>query len=234
MNKHLHIRIRNFSASALIIAVTAFFISNKSILNEGTVKDLPDRPSSKLDLAADSTIDTKAYIDTSAYDEVVSTLEPIPLDEDYPAIGQEPKDYQSSESTKIWETQYNNDWPAFTLDDRVSYFAPVTLNTQIENSLIVSETVSILLPEQKQVEATIKSVRHEVNGDISWQGYVDGHDDKYPVTYTQGKTNAFATITTPEGSYTMETVNGSGWVYLNPSSAELSSPGSTDYLIPGQ
>jgi hypothetical protein len=37
-------------------------------------------------------------------------------------------------------------------------------------------------------------------------------------------------VTTPEGSYTMESIDGSGWLYKNPAEIELSIAGAPDFL----
>ena len=47
---------------------------------------------------------------------------------------------------------------------------------------------------------------------------------------TYGADAVFASITTPQGSYSLESVNGSGWIYKNPAEVELTQPGKNDYL----
>ena len=69
------------------------------------------------------------------------------------------------------------------------------------------------------------------NGSMSWQGHLDGYGDQYPVVLTKGKATTFATITTPEGSFTMESVNGAGWIYKNPEINETSDTRQPDSLM---
>lgn len=83
-------------------------------------------------------------------------------------------------------------------------------------------------------ESVTADVKHAVvtpSGDYSWSGHLAGHGTDYPITMTYGETSAFSMITTPKGSYTMETVNGVGWLYKNPSELELSEPGSEHAIM---
>lgn len=242
MKKSLPIRARNFSATAAIIAVAVLFISNKSQLNnqstltEGSFSE--GLTLSNLAVNSEDNINIPEELARLGLD--INDLKPLELASDTDTdiesdnFNVDESSSSTSGTTQLWNTSFSNEWPEFTLDDRVSYYAPVQLNSGINRQLAINATVSLSLPEQKEVKATITSIKHTANGDITWKGYVDGHGDSYPVVYTSGKTNTFATITTPDGSYSMETVNGNGWVYQNPAATELSSPGSTDYLIPGQ
>jgi len=85
--------------------------------------------------------------------------------------------------------------------------------------------VTMPLLNGETVTATVKQASVAANGDYSWSGHLEGHGTDYPITMTYGEQSAFSMITTPQGSYTMETVNGLGWVYKNPSELELSEPG---------
>lgn len=83
-------------------------------------------------------------------------------------------------------------------------------------------------------ESVTADVKHAVvtpSGDYSWSGHLAGHGTDYPITMTYGETSAFSMITTPQGSYTMETINGVGWLYKNPSELELSEPGSEHAIV---
>ena len=47
---------------------------------------------------------------------------------------------------------------------------------------------------------------------------------------TYGERSIFATITTPDGSYTMESLDGLGWLYKNPAEVELFNTDSKDFV----
>jgi hypothetical protein len=78
--------------------------------------------------------------------------------------------------------------------------------------------------------ADVQSTTTNPNGDYTWSGHLQGHGTDYPVVMTYGEHSIFATITTPEGSYTMESIDGLGWLYKNPAEVELSNPGAKDFL----
>lgn len=92
------------------------------------------------------------------------------------------------------------------------------------------EKISLPLPGAEIVTVTIKSSESHANGDYTWRGHLDNFGNDYPVVTTYGKNSVFSTITTPKGSYTLEVINGQGWIYKNPSVFELSKPGYEDGL----
>ena len=99
----------------------------------------------------------------------------------------------------------------------------------------VGDQVELPLLNGESATVEIKSSVVTRNGDYSWSGHLEGYGDDYPVVVTYGDSSSFAMITTPNGSYSMESVNGVGWLYKNPSEHELSHPGVEDYLeIPGE
>lgn len=120
--------------------------------------------------------------------------------------------------------------PSIPLPDGVVTYEPVSVDLDSPAFPGVGERLSLSLPGGDEVVATVESSHENPNGDYSWRGHLEGHGDEYPVVMTYGANSVFATITTPQGSYTLESVNGSGWVYKNPSEFELSAPGKNDYL----
>lgn len=104
---------------------------------------------------------------------------------------------------------------------------PLELNPQITHAEIIrlpetdlleknpGDRLSIPLLEGRSLAVTVEEASRLPNGDYSWRGYVEGEDDDFPVIFTVGKNSAFATITSWEGSYTMESVGGVGYLYRN-------------------
>lgn len=104
---------------------------------------------------------------------------------------------------------------------------PLELNPQITHAEVIrlpeadlleknpGDRLSIPLLEGRSLAVTVEEARRLPNGDYSWRGYVEGEDDDFPVIFTVGKNSAFATITSWEGSYTMESVGGVGYLYRN-------------------
>jgi hypothetical protein len=124
--------------------------------------------------------------------------------------------------------------PTIPLSERISVYRPVQLNPHPTDMPVVGEQVTLPLFNGKKYVAEVQNTAVSANGDYSWRGHLtglgEGQQDSYPVVMTYGEHSIFATITTPEGAYTLESVDGLGWLYKNPSFPELSAPGTNDFL----
>lgn len=120
--------------------------------------------------------------------------------------------------------------PPMPLPESVSVYEPVSVDMENPAYPEAGQQTSVTLPGGERLQVNIETSATNPNGDYTWRGHVDGHGDEYPVVMTYGGNSVFATVTTPNGSYTLESVNGSGWIYKNPSEFELSNPGANDYL----
>ena len=132
-------------------------------------------------------------------------------------------------NAQTWALSAIPDVPALPLPEAVSIYSYV----QIEDVLpSVGQVLQMPLPGGANTGIAVEVARAQAlsNGDYTWSGYVQGQGGDYPVVMTQGKSGAFATITTPEGSYSLETLNGSGWLYKNPAEDELRLPNKEDFL----
>jgi len=117
------------------------------------------------------------------------------------------------------------------LDERVLVKQPISFHRESVEQVSVGTQVQFSLPEGEQFSATVEKVQVSGSGSRSWSGHLDGFGNSYPVIFTSGNNTGFATITTPNGSYTLESVNGSGWIYKNPTVGELTEPGAEDFLL---
>ena len=139
---------------------------------------------------------------------------------------------EKSEKTTAWEMASGKDAnPSMPLNERVSEYAAIAVQRP-ENLPKVGDQVVLPMLHGETVTINVQSVTTNANGDYSWSGHLQGHSDDYPVIITYGENSIFAMITTPKGSYSMESVNGSGWLYKNPSEVELTKPNTKDYLVP--
>jgi hypothetical protein len=120
--------------------------------------------------------------------------------------------------------------PKITLSERISDYAIVALEQHPARFPAAGEQIQLPMLNGKQVLVNVESSTANPNGDYTWSGHLDGFGSDYPVVMTYGEHSIFATITTPEGSYTMESLDGSGWLYKNPAEVELSTPGAKDFL----
>lgn len=132
---------------------------------------------------------------------------------------------------KSWEMgNVKAETPRIPLNEKIADYAIVQLEQNPAQFPAVGERILLPMLNGKSVVATVESSTKNPNGDYSWSGHLEGYGNDYPVVMTYGEHSIFATITTPEGSYTMESVNGLGWLYKNPAEIELSNPGAKDFL----
>lgn len=122
--------------------------------------------------------------------------------------------------------------PSISLNPKVKIYSPVTLEPHPDRLPAEGEQIILPMFDGKSVKVNVESAESNANGDYIWSGHLDGHNNDYPVVMTYGENTTFATITTPEGSYSLEAVKGVGWLYKNPAEAELTSQGKNDFLIP--
>ena len=148
---------------------------------------------------------------------------------------------EKSEAVEVSDTQPLPAWaisssdeikPITKLHEKVKLFSAVKVDAH--PNTLPSEGEQIVLPllNGKSVKVNVESTQTSDTGDYVWSGHLEGHESDYPIVMTYGANTTFATITTPEGMYTMESVNGVGWLYKNPSEFELSKPGAVDFLEP--
>jgi len=134
-------------------------------------------------------------------------------------------------SHNAWQmADYKSETPKIPLNEKIVAYTIVQLEQHPANLPSVGEQVQLPMLHDQQITANVESTTVSPNGDYTWSGHLQGHGTDYPVVMTYGEHSIFATITTPEGSYTMESLDGLGWLYKNPAEIELSTPGSKDYL----
>jgi hypothetical protein len=120
--------------------------------------------------------------------------------------------------------------PKIPLSEQISAYAIVELEQFPATLPIEGQQIVLPMLNGQKVIADVQSVVTNPNGDYTWSGHLQGYGSDYPVVMTYGEHSIFATITTPEGSYTMESLDGLGWLYKNPAEIELSTPGAKDFL----
>ncbi len=134
------------------------------------------------------------------------------------------------EAMVAWQVTAAPDQPVLPLPEAISIYEYVQLD--MENPVFpdVGDRLAMPLPGAEAASVSVTRATPLPNGDYSWSGYLEGQGTDYPAVMTYGANSAFATITTPQGSYSLESINGQGWVYKNPAAAELSHPGVSDYM----
>lgn len=124
--------------------------------------------------------------------------------------------------------------PTLTLNPKVKVYSAVTVDPHPDHLPVEGEQIVLPMLNGKSIKVNVESAESNDNGDYIWSGHLDGHNNDYPIVMTYGENTTFATITTPDGSYSLEAVKGVGWLYKNPAEAELTAQGKNDYLIPDE
>lgn len=137
----------------------------------------------------------------------------------------------AGDSNAVWQPAATDAGdPKIPLSDRISVYQRVQVNPRPADLPIAGEQVTLPMFNGKKWVAEVQTTTVSPNGDYTWRGHLVDHGDDYPVVMTYGEHSTFATITTPDGAYTLESVDGLGWLYKNPSFPELSAPGTNDFL----
>lgn len=118
---------------------------------------------------------------------------------------------------------------SLVLGPETTEFAPVTSERPV---YLPQGGDQVELPLLYGQSATVEVDHGEFsrNGDYSWSGHLQDYGSDYPIVVTYGDKSSFAMITTPQGSYSMESINGQGWLYKNRAEEELGQLGVKDYL----
>lgn len=138
---------------------------------------------------------------------------------------------ENSAKNEAWKVDdVRSPTPSIPLSDRVVDYEIVEIEQHPEHLPQIGEQITLPMLNGQHVVVDVQSISTSANGDQTWSGHLQGHGTDYPVIMTYGEHAIFAMITTPEGSYSMESVDGLGWLYKNPSELELSSTNADDFL----
>jgi hypothetical protein len=117
--------------------------------------------------------------------------------------------------------------PSIPLKEDITESAIITVPPAYKMDLKVGDKVNMPLPDGSEVSVTIINTNHNIDGDLSWDGVIDDSNGDYFITYTAGKRASFATLVLEQGNYSMESVDGIGWLYKNIQTTLVD-----DYIIP--
>lgn len=130
----------------------------------------------------------------------------------------------------LWQIADESPEPTLPLPEAVSIYRYVAIDMDNPALPMVGERISLPLPEAPAATIAVARAASLADGSYTLSGYMEGQGRDYPAVITYGANSVFATITTPDGSYSLETIAGEGWVYKNPAEAELSEPHKDDFL----
>jgi len=96
--------------------------------------------------------------------------------------------------------------------DGIKPVAAVLIAPNKISSLNIGDTVELPLLGNSNYRVKITNKVVNPSGSVSVSGNLE-EDEKYSVVLTQSKTSAYASVTTPEGAYEIESIDGKGYVY---------------------
>ncbi|NVJ50108.1 MAG: hypothetical protein HWE13_00415 [Gammaproteobacteria bacterium] len=115
---------------------------------------------------------------------------------------------------------------------KVLQFDAIALDAEAILLAEAGERLELPVTADQKLQGQVANNTIDRRGNVVVTGYLEGYGDRYPFIITHGEQSTFAMVTSPQGSFSIETVNGIGWVYQNPSEEELSAPGYNDERIP--
>ncbi|MGL6509606.1 hypothetical protein ACSZNJ_07245 [Aeromonas hydrophila] len=116
-----------------------------------------------------------------------------------------------------WQAaEVDADFPLAEPGDAVEQPQPIALQGSDLERAQVGDSVALPMPDGSTLQARVTKVELQRGGERNWQGEIRVDGDSYPVNFTVGKQATFGFIGTPQGSYSVETLGGKGWVYKNP------------------
>ena len=132
----------------------------------------------------------------------------------------------------LWEL---SDDSAFRFDWPVGSYRPerhaLRLAPERLRELAVGDRFQLPLPGIGTLVATVEHVETTALGNLSISGSLDGFDDAYSVTLTQGARSVFGRVTTPDGNYLIEGLGVAGAIHLDDLD-RLIDPDGTDERVP--
>ena len=102
---------------------------------------------------------------------------------------------------------------SFPLKEGITPVSAINLPQQSIANLNVGDIVSLPNMGTGEFNAKINTKKTHKNGSVTLTGNLVDSGNKYAVVLTEGKNMSFGTVTTPNGSFEIETRNGVGYVY---------------------
>jgi len=111
------------------------------------------------------------------------------------------------------ETDIDEVQKELPIKEGITPVASIKIPKNSIKNLNIGDTVSLPYMGNGQFDAKISDKQIHKNGSVTVTGNLVDSDKEYSVVLTEGKSMSFGTITTPNGSFEIETKNGVGYVY---------------------
>lgn len=218
-------------ASSLFIAIGIGFLylwhsttptTLSSATNDETTKKIVD------DASIDTPSNTKTILELAQHKAAAAdlALKSAELDTEEEILTEK-------KAKEIWKTaDKNTKEPSVPLAALVKEYQAIELDPEPESYPSIGDQVTLPMLNGKRLVADVEDVTLNQNGDYTWSGHISGAGSDYLVVFTYGAQSTFATISTADGSFSLEAVNGSGWLYKNPSMSDMAATNRSDTLEP--
>lgn len=111
------------------------------------------------------------------------------------------------------ETDSEEVQKSFPSKEGVSPLIAVEIPKGSVRTLNIGDKISLPYMGAGEYQATITGKITHKNGSVSVTGNLDDSGKQYSVVLTEGKNMSFGTVTTPDGSFEIETKDGQGYLY---------------------
>ena len=111
------------------------------------------------------------------------------------------------------ETDIEEVKKSFPVKEGINPLIAVEIPKGTIRKLEIGDKVSLPYMGAGEYEATITEKTTHKNGSVSVTGNIFDSGNQYSVVLTEGKSMSFGTVTTPNGSFEIETKDGQGYVY---------------------
>jgi hypothetical protein len=145
----------------------------------------------------------KYNLDISEIDEALELNEIASVDIDMP---HEHKDIFLESSINIVSQE-------FPQKDGIEPLSAIEIKKDSISKVKIGDTITLPFVDDAKYRAKISDKIIHKDGSTSITGNLINSNKKYSVVLTQGKNSSFGSLTTPEGTYEIEVLNGKGYVY---------------------
>lgn len=98
----------------------------------------------------------------------------------------------------------------------IEFITSIVLADDSLGQVLPGDVVNLSLPDGRVLQTRVTHRELQAGGRRTWQGEVEIDGSTYPVNFTFGKETVFGLIGTPQGSFTLEALQGQGWIYMTP------------------
>ncbi len=101
----------------------------------------------------------------------------------------------------------------FPQKDGIEPLSAIEIKKDSISKVKIGDTITLPFVDDAKYRAKISDKIIHKDGSTSITGNLINSNKKYSVVLTQGKNSSFGSLTTPEGTYEIEVLNGKGYVY---------------------